>query len=227
MRRAVEEAVGADIISETLVINLKVAADIIKALPYGKVLDREIIEEGVRETGKKGKLIPASEYRIKMKSEVFIEEGKADPNFKIAASFNRSFFKEGDEMEIRISSTRDCYLNIFNVLEDERVLILIPNHYRRENFVKANEAFTFPNDEDRRRGMKLKIHGLEGRKSIREAIYILGLQRPLRLNAVKYKEGIYTSYTGQTGFIKDFVKEIIGIPPSERAEKFIQYQVLR
>ena len=227
LRKAVEEVVGVDTLSETLVINFKVGADIIKALPYGKVLDKQIVEEGVQEIAKEGKAIPGLLYRIKMKSKVLMEEGRVDPSFIITASLNRDFFKEGDFMEIRASSSKDCYLNIFNILEDEGVLILIPNYYRKENFVRANEMFIFPNEADKGKGLKLRIHGIEGRKSVRETIYILALQKPLRFNADKYREGIYANYTGQTAFMKDLIKEIIEIPPSERAEKFIQYQVLR
>ncbi|MCG6537508.1 MAG: DUF4384 domain-containing protein [Syntrophales bacterium LBB04] len=226
-RKAVQEAVGVDILSETLVINFKVGADIIKALPYGKVLDKEIIEEGTQEIRKEGKDIPLLSYRIKMKAKVLVEEGKVDPSFNITAGLNRNFFKEGEEIEIRASATKDCYLNIFNLLEDERVLILIPNHSRRENFVKANEMFSFPNEADKGKGLKLRIHGIEGTKSIRETIYLLALQQPLKFNADKYREGIYANYNGKTAFIKDLIREVIEIPPAERAEKFIQYQVLR
>jgi len=226
MRKAVEEVVGVDTLSETLVINFKVGADVIRALPYGKVLDKEIMEEGIKEIPKEGKANPVLLYRVKMKSKVLMEEGKVDPSFKITASLNRDFFQPGDDMEIRVSSTRDCYLNIFNILEDERVLILIPNDYRRENFVKANEMFTFPDEADKGKGIRLRIHGVEGRKSIRETIYLLALQRPLKLHAGKYREGIFANYTGKTAFIKELINEIIEIPHTERAEKFIQYQVL-
>ena len=227
MRKAVQEAVGVDILSETLVINFKVGAEIIKSLPYGKVLEKKVLAEGLREIRKEGEAVPILMYGVRMKSKVIVEPGRADPSFQISVSLNRDFFKAGEEVEIRASSTRDCYLNIFNILEDERVLILVPNHFRQENFVKANERFSFPNEADQKKGIRLKMHGLEGRKSIREAIYILALQQPLKFKAGKYREGILAKYSGKTAFIRDLVTEIIEIPPSERAEKFIQYQVFR
>jgi len=225
LRKAVQEAVEVDALSEALVINFKVGAEINKPLPYGKVVEKEILGEGIKEIRKAEGAVPVLLYGVRMKSKVVVELGKVDPSFQLTVSLNRGSFKAGEEMEIRASATRDCHLNIFNVLEDERVLILVPNRYRQENFVKANEVFRFPDGGDQKKGVRLKMHGLEGRKSIRETIYILAVQQPLKIKAGKYREGI-ANYSGETAFIRDLVNEIVEIPLSERAEKFIQYQVL-
>ncbi|MBI5199290.1 MAG: hypothetical protein HZA09_04660, partial [Nitrospirae bacterium] len=129
MRNAIEEVVGASISAETLVINLQHSGDIIKVIPYGKVTDEEIIEEGVKEIREEGKTTPSLIYRVKMRVKVEKEKGDPDPYFKIEASLNRNVFKDGDEMEIRIRPTKDSYIAIFNILEDEGVIILIPNRY--------------------------------------------------------------------------------------------------
>ena len=225
--RAVEEAVGSNIVAETIVINYRISGDIVKVMPYGRVIDREIIEEGVGEIREEGQTTPALIYRVKMKAKVIQEKGTIDPYFKINATLNRAVFKEGDDMLIKVIPTKDCYVTIFNILEDEKVIILIPNRYRGDNFIKAHETFIFPNEDDKRRGIKLISHAAEGRKAVTETIYVLGLKQPLRFDTARFRVGIFGVYKGKTAFINDLIKEIIDIPPSERAESFLQYRITR
>ncbi len=227
MRKAVEQVVGVDILAETIAINFRLSGDIVKAMPYGRVLEREIIEEGVDEVREEGKTTPSLIYRVKIKANVVEEKGNRDPYFKIKTTLNRDVFREGDDMEIKVTPTRDCYITIFNLLEDEKVLILIPNRYKKENFIKANETFNFPDEGDMRRGIRFIAHTEEGRKAVIETFYILGLKQPLRFDTSKFTMGIFGIYNGKTAFIKDLMKEIIKLPPSERAERFIQYKIMK
>ena len=100
MRRAVEKVVGIDTLAETIVIDYKVSGDIIGTLPYGKVIDKEIIEEDI-EKRQDEKGIPYLTYTLKMRVKVLKERGKADPFFEIQASISRQVFKEGDGVEIK------------------------------------------------------------------------------------------------------------------------------
>lgn len=225
MRNAVEEVVGVNVLADTIVTNFMLSGDIVKVTPYGKVVDKEIIEEGVREIREKGKTTPSLIYRVKMKVKVSKEEGTTDPYFKINATLNRNVFNEGDEMVIKVSSTKDCYITIFNITEDEKTLILMPNRFRRENFIKANEAIIFPDEYENKRGIKLKATLPSGRKSVTERMYILALKQKLNFDTGKYTEGIHGIYTGKTAFINALLKEIVDIPLSERSEGFIQYQI--
>jgi hypothetical protein len=51
--------------------------------------------------------------------------------FRLKAELNRTVFREGDPMESRVTPSRDCYLSIFNILEDETAIILIPNRFQQ------------------------------------------------------------------------------------------------
>jgi len=225
MRKAVEEVVGVNILAETLVINFQTSGDIIRAIPYGRVVEKEILEEGVEEIKAGGKSALSLIYRVKMKARVAKEKGSRDPYFKLEASLNRDVFSENDEMVIRVQSQRDCYLNVFCILEDEKVHILVPNLYRKDNFVKANETFNFPDESDKKAGINLRVHTLAGEKSSRESIYIVCLKQPLNFDTAKFEEGICGVYTGKTAFLNELVKEMVEIPVSERAERFLKYEV--
>lgn len=224
MRKAVEEVVGVNILAETLLIDFRVSGDIVKAIPYGKVIEKEVIDECVKEMREEGKPTPSLLYKVKIKAKVIKEKGDIDPYFKIDATLNRNVYKEGDDMLIEVKPAKDCYITIFNILEEEKVLILIPNRYKEDNFVKAHKTLSFPAEDDKRRGIKLKVHVPEERKTTTETIYILALKQPLKFTS-KFQEGIFEIYNGKTAFINDLIREIIEIPLCDRTERFLQYEV--
>ena len=227
MGKAVEEVVGANISAETLVVNLRLSGSILGAIPYGRVIDKEILEEGAKEIHKEGQETPSLLYWVKMKAGVAEETTGEDPSFRLEASLNSSSFKDGDEMEIHLRPTKDCYFSVFNILEDEKILRLIPNRVKEDNFLTANETFSFPDENDKSRGIELRVHTPEDKDAVTESIYILALKQPFELHAARFQEGIYGVYNGQTAFMKDLIKDIVGIPLSERAEQFIQYTISR
>ncbi len=227
-REAIEKVVGVDILSETMVINYNVSGDVIRTIPHGKVIGQEIIKEEIE-------LIPAKDkgeapylaFKVTMRVNVIKEKGQIDVFFRLEAELNRTVFKEGDLIEIRVTPSRDCYLSIFNILEDETAIILFPNRFKQNNFVKANTPFAFPDDMDRKRGITLEAFLGEGKEKVDEIIHILALKEPLQFNTAKFKEGIFGIYDGRSAMVNDLVKDIVGIPLSHRAEKFIQYRITK
>ena len=162
-----------------------------------------------------------------MRVKVLKERGKADPFFEIQASISRQVFKEGDDVEIKVVPTKDCYITIFNILEDDKVIKLIPNRFRKDNFVKCNEALMFPDENDKRRGIRLKAYLGEEKTNVVETYYILGTKGALNFDSDKYVQGIFGIYRGKSSFLRDLIKEVVEIPPSERVERFLQYRITR
>ena len=227
-REAVEKVVGVDVLSETMVINYNVSSDVVRTIPYGKVIGVEILSEEVelippKNTGE----VPFLAYKVKIRANVAKEKGRPDSFFRLDASLNRTVFKEGDSIEIKVTPSRDCYVHIFNILENEKVLVLFPNRFRRDGFVKANTTLVFPDDNDRRRGITLEAFVDEGKDKVDEIFQILALKEPFQFNTVTFKEGIFGIYDGTTGLVNDLVKSIVGIPLQDRAEKFIQYRITK
>jgi hypothetical protein len=227
LRKAVEEVVGVDILSETVVINYKVSGDIIMSVPYGKVIGKKMLKEEIVMTPQKESTIPFMAYKVKMRVNVVKEKGKGDPFFRIRAKLNKNVFKEGDEVEIKVTPSKDCYITIFNILEDENVIKLIPNRFVTSNSVRANQTFIFPGEENKRKGIRLIAHLSQGSKSVLETFYILGLKQPLHFDPDKFKEGIFETFDGSSAFMNDLLKEIVVIPTSERSEVFLQYKITR
>lgn len=227
-RAAIEKAVGVDILSETMVINYHVSGDVVRAIPYGKILKQEIIKEDVELIrGLDEREAPYLAYKVKLRVQVAKEKGTVDAFFRIKARTNREVYKQGDDIEIQVTPTKDCYISIFNILEDETVLILIPNRFRQNNFVKANTTFVFPDQNDRRKGIRLEAVVGEEKEKTDEIFHVLALKEPLKFDTAQYSEGIFGVYNGSSGLMCDLVKEIVGIPLSHRAEKFIHYRITR
>lgn len=225
MHKAVEQVVGSNISVETLLVNLRLSGSIVGVIPYGRVVDKVIIEEGMEPILKKGQAVPSLRYRVRMKAGVAEETTGADPHFRLDASLNRSSFNDGDEMLITIKPTKDCYVSVFIILEDEKVIRLIPNRLKEDNFLKANQIFSFPDEDDETSGIKLRVHTPEKKDAVTETIYILALEQPLKFNASGLQEGIYGIYNGETAFMRGLIKEIVAIPLGKRAEKLMQYQI--
>ncbi len=72
---------------------------------------------------------PLLTYKVDMKVLVAKEQGKADPFFRVRASINRNVFKEGDQIELHVTPTKDAYITVFNILEDQTVLISIDRNW--------------------------------------------------------------------------------------------------
>jgi hypothetical protein len=225
LRNAVHEAVGSYITAQDLVVNLRLSGSILGAIPYGKVIGKEILEESVENIPREGQDKPSLLYRVKIRAGVVEETTGADSSFMLDASLNNSSFKNGDEMLIRVKPTKDCYVSVFNILEDEKILRLIPNRFKEQNFLPANATFSFPDKADKSRGVKLRVHTPQNKDVATESIYILALSRPFEFHSAGIQEGIFGIYNGQTAFMKDLIKEIVGIPLNERAEVLMQYEI--
>jgi len=210
------------------VINYNVTSDVIRAIPHGKVIGIEILNEDIEliPAEKKGD-VPFLAYKVKIRAQVAKEIGRTDAFFRLEAKANRTVYREGDQIELQVTPSKDCYVTIFNVLEDETVIVLFPNRFNQNNFIKANTQFIFPGNNDRKKGITLEAFLNEGQQHTDEMFHVLALKEPLFFNAAKFKEGIFGIYDGQSALVNDLVKTIVDIPLSYRAEKFIQYRITK
>jgi hypothetical protein len=224
-RKAVAEALAPGITVETLLVNLRLAGTIAGAIPYGRIVKREILEDGPVESPQKTVARQGSLYRVRIKAGVVQETRGEDPAFHLETALNQSKLKDGDELVIRVRSTKDCYFAMFNIVEGDKIILLLPNRLSKRNFLKANTEATFPKEEERRHGLRLRVHLPENRDTAIESIYILALPQPFELGSIQTQEGIFGIYKGQTAFVKDLIREVVGIPLAGRAEALIQYEI--
>ncbi len=224
-RQAVAEALAKGISVETLLVNLRLSGSIVGAIPHGKVVEKKILEERLVKAAGGDSNNKKQLFRVRIKAGVARQAGDEEPSFHLQAGINQSIFKDGDELQIHIRSTKDCYFAIFNILEDQKVIRLLPNYLSRKNFLSTNENFVFPGSKDRKEGIRLVAHLPDKKTTTTESIYILALTRPFELKSIKVQEGIFGVFTGKTIFMKDLIREVVGIPLKNRAEALMQYEI--
>jgi hypothetical protein len=223
-RAALQKTVCSEISTESLLVNLRLSGSLIGAVPFAKFVETRVIDERQEETsGEAGKTHPI--FRIKIKAAISQADSPPDPGFRLVALLNQASFKDGDEMFIRITPTQDCYCSIFVILEDDRIIQLLPNRFTGQNLVKASQTLVFPSESDMKRGIKLKVSLPTGQDATAESVYAVALKQPVNLGSENIAEGIFGVYDGNTGFLQELISKIAGIPPSDRTEALLRYEI--
>lgn len=224
LQKAVDEVVADQVSADALLVQLKLSGQIAGAIPHARIADQQMLEEEQRPC-RHG---DARCYWVRLKAEVVEETAGMDPRFKIAAELNQRFFKDGEVMQITLSATDDCYVYIFNLLENGQVLRLLPNRFSEPNQMNANEPLIFPDSRDVAKGVRLVAHGLDDRPVTQEALYCLAVKEPLEHSALdKIQEGLFQLYGEHETFMRELIRQVVRIPLDKRAETMTTYQIVK
>jgi len=177
----------------------------------GIILYKEIIEE---ENITENNLIYK---RVTIKLKVGKQKGEADPFFSLSANLNKSYFQNDEELILNVTPTKECYLTILNIMSDENVATVFPNQYRKDNFVKANELFVLPNENDKKLGIKFKVHLLPDKTEDTEIIKIIATKEPVSIN-------INSDFTTAFEALQNW---LITIPRDQIEEFDLQYFIVK
>jgi hypothetical protein len=203
---------GIEISSRSLSIlaetNLEIEIDhfsqIINSMSTGVILEKKILKE------EKQLIDGFWIYVITLQAKVGKLKGENDPFFKLEAKLNRDNYQHGDKMTIEITSTKDCYIYVFNIWSDETVGMLLPNQYMDENFLGKGKTLQFPPKEGKISGFKVGL--LENTTQATEMIIVLaikaekiGVNKDFNLTMGNYKMAM----TELMEFIMKFPREKI------------------
>ena len=191
-----------------------------RSFSSGRVVEEEILEEGIVSiTDEPGKP-PIYIYRVKLRAGVKLEKGKIDPGFKLELSLNKNSFKDGDAMQITLKSSKDCYFNVFNVLADETLAVLYPNSRMKDNFLPAATEIRLPSP-----GTKLRVGLLPGMERTTEMIFVIATKEKIDFaegELVKQPCKIISSYHAG---ILELSRWLANIPLDQRTEASVQYVI--
>ncbi|MCP9290640.1 MULTISPECIES: DUF4384 domain-containing protein [Gracilimonas] len=73
-----------------------------------------------------------------------------DQYFKVDISSNKKAYTVGEPIEFEVTTTKDAYITLFSIKEDNSVAMFFPNAYLQENYVKSDELRLIPNEKERR-----------------------------------------------------------------------------
>ena len=174
----------------------------------GIILEKKIVEEEIISNGNMLQKVITIEVKVGK------QKGKKDPSFQITANLNREYFKDGEDMELSVISSKDCYLTILNICSNDSVYVIFPNEYRKHNFVKSGELFQLPNSKDKEIGLYFPVNLLPNKNEDLEMIKVIATKQRIDFSSI-YSFSAYGTYQSA---LNDLQKWLLKIPRNEIEE---------
>lgn len=148
-------------------------------------------------------------------AEVIVYSTGKDPAFQVNIDGIKQGYQNGERMRYAVIPTQDCYLNIFNLYENNASLIY-PNQYEKSRIFKAGEKVTFPLSE--------LIDGYTLEKSAKEPetnklVFVFTKDN---IPYIKYK---LNQEGDQLTTFEDISAWLFSISPDRRVNYFIQFVI--
>lgn len=182
-KRAMEAFLGVDVEQGTLDFNHEslrnqeqLIESIIKTTRNGRVLDEKVVSEGYRD----GPGCPGCQYQMRLRSCLVPLPSSSDKEFQVTVGMPATNLREGEEAQIKVTATRDCYVYLYDVDMDGATSLIAPNEYVNEIHLKPGDTFLYPDPELRKgRGIKLVAQLPEGKDVSAETIRLVATKVPL------------------------------------------------
>jgi TolB-like protein len=150
---------------------------------YGRILEETIIEE---------KLMDSTDctdclYQVVLQNCIAPQKNTADKGFRVSLNLNRIEFWVGDQAEVLIHTSRDAYIYLFSVDKDWNQFLAFPNTVAKENFVKTNTLFMYPNAEHKKAGIHLVAELPEDQYFSAETFRVLATKKSIPESLLKGK----------------------------------------
>jgi hypothetical protein len=158
---------------------------------------------------------PDVSFRLTADAEVEMPAGQRDPSLKIYVKLDRPSYKHGEEIGLSITTSKDCYVQLFTIVRDS-VMLVFPNDRARDNFVRSEEVVKFP------------LYAIlpDDWEHSEEQLLVVGT-----LNKLDFREGIIVQFVGYADCRKarwiDLAQYLIEIPLNNRVEVFEEYEITR
>jgi mono/diheme cytochrome c family protein len=68
--------------------------------------------------------------------------------FKITLHSDKPTATVGEAAYFTVTTTKDCYLTLINISGKDEGVVILPNKFTQDNFIKAGQSFNFPTDKD-------------------------------------------------------------------------------
>lgn len=225
-RDAIEKVCGIQLQAESLVQDYVLAGDFIHAIAYGHVVEEKNLSwETETLPPENPSTPPVILLRLTMNAKVIPINDMPDPYFKLNLNLNRNVFQSGDEVILRVKSTKDCYITVLNLAADDSVYVLFPNISQRDNFIDAEKSVEIPSKAERESGFHIRVRNLPGHKKDTELVTVIATKQKLNiLDELESRHGFGTMGTPRMAMTR-LARSLSGIPVSERAEASVIYEI--
>lgn len=168
---AIEQASGVRITSGTVVTNGRLAVDFIRTYSKGFIVNEKVEWLPLGQYQKDGSTAPIPEFRVNILADVYRPEKKIRP-IGLYARLNTVNFRAGEKASISIKAEREAKIAIFNITADDKVVMLFPNHYDKENIISGDKGFKFPAEGSE---IELMMRTLPGHQRDAEAFFVVAM----------------------------------------------------
>ncbi len=217
--RALEEAVGVQVRGSTLLYNSSLISDLVVTATRGLIVKQEIIEHVPRVKHDQ------ISYYCRIKAYVKPIHAEKKGNFKIlttdviradSVKMKSPVFQHNDEILIRVRVNKDSYIHIFSVSQYGIVSKIYPNKYFKSEILSAGKTMVFPDDIQRRLGLKVRVTAPKKLSMAVESVLVI---------ATREETDFLTDESIEAPVITDLMRELSEIDPSLWAEKTAGYEV--
>ena len=139
---AIEQAVGIRVTSSTIVTNARLAMEFIRTYSKGFIINEKVKWLPLGQYQKDNSTPPIPEYRVKITADVYKPERKIKP-VGLSAKINETVFRSGENGRIDIKTKRNARIAIFNITADDKVVMILPNQYEKDNIILGRRTLTF------------------------------------------------------------------------------------
>lgn len=166
-------------------------------------------------------------YRIVLEARVIPVKGERDPSLALDLEVNDQVLASGDELIIKVRSTTDGYLYLFDFFADNTVALLFPNKYMNDNRISADQWQEYPSKNERIRGLKYRVAAAKGVATTNETVYAVFSKRRIAdlEGFINVPEGYAIFSAGDESFTT-FQRWLAEIPLGQRTEKAIQIHIV-
>jgi len=148
---------------------------LLRVTQLGRILKEVLVAHGPMDAGD----CAGCRYAAHIRACIVPLTDHSDKGFKVDVTLNRTRFVDGDEGLIQVTTTRDAYLYIYSVDVDWNAAMLFPNDFVPDNHMKAGQAFAFPSEDLKRRGVRVKARLPAGATVSAEMIRVIASKEPL------------------------------------------------
>jgi len=163
----------------------------------GRIIKEQVLEEGYRDIAANGAApaCPSCLYLVKLKACVIPRDSAADKDFRVELQVSQARFFDGDEATLTVSATRDCTVYLYDVYDlgaQDKTALVIPNEAVPNKALKAGETWTYPGEDDKKRGVHLVAQlASPGQDVSAEVIRVVATKTPLRQKVYDPTDGGY------------------------------------
>ncbi|MFQ5670602.1 MAG: DUF4384 domain-containing protein [Acidobacteriota bacterium] len=167
-------------------------------------------------------------YRVRLRADVALEKDQEDPGFRLRlrAVPESHTFRAGEQLQVTLTASRDCYITLLDVLSSDRMVLLFPNRLSQENHLTAGQSLTLPSPSQRERGLALRMVLPEGKSRDAGLLLALATRDPLPLPFGTTGVSGRTRTRPLQPSLVALNRWLVGIPAARRAQAVWAYRIV-